>query len=84
MAKKRSLGGSEFEDIRTSFVISGGGGASITKLEKPERKPYSESTYGFSHLLITKDKLTLHHLDPAQKQLHAFTRNLAGKVEIIT
>ncbi len=56
----------------------------ITKLKKPERKPYSESTYGFSHLLVTKDKLTLRHLDPAQKQLHAFTRNLAGKVEIIT
>jgi len=75
-----------------------GGGASITKLKKPERKPYSEteyaahffhrhwrqSTYGFSHLLVTKDQLTLRHLDPAQKQLHAFTRNLAGKVDIIT
>ena len=88
----------EFEGVSTSFVVSGGGGASITKLKKPERKPYSEteyaahcfhrhwgqSTYGFSHLLVTKDKLTLRHLDPAQKQLHAFTRNLAGKVDIIT
>ncbi len=74
----------EFESVRTSFVVSGGGGASITKLKKPERKPYSESTYGFSHLLVTKDKLTLRHIDPAQKQLHAFTRNLAGKVDIIT
>jgi hypothetical protein len=74
----------EFENVRTSFVVSGGGGASITKLKKPERKPYSESTYGFSHLLVTKDQLTLRHIDPAQKQLHAFTRNLAGKVEIIS
>jgi len=74
----------EFEGVSTSFVVSGGGGASITKLKKPERKPYSESTYGFSHLLVTKDKLTLRHIDPAQKQLHAFTRNLAGKVSIIT
>jgi hypothetical protein len=61
-----------------------GGGASITKLKKPECKPYSESTYGFSHLLVTKDKLTLRHIDPAQEQPHAFTRNLAGKVDIIT
>ena len=88
----------EFEGVRTSFVVSGGGGASITKLKKPERKPCSEteyaahffhrhwrqSTYGFSHMLVTKDKLTLRHIDPAQKQLHDFTRNLAGKVEIIT
>jgi tartrate-resistant acid phosphatase type 5 len=74
----------EFEGVSTSFVVSGGGGASITKLKKPERKPYSESTYGFSHLLVTKDKLTLRHIDPAQKQLHAFNRNLAGKVSIIT
>jgi tartrate-resistant acid phosphatase type 5 len=88
----------EFEGVSTSFVVSGGGGTSITKLKKPERKPYSEteyaahffhrhwrqSTYGFSHLLVTKDKLTLRHIDPAQKQLHAFTRNLAGKVDIIT
>ena len=34
--------------------------------------------------LVTKDKLTVRHLDLAQKQLHAFTRNLAGKVDIIT
>ena len=74
----------EFEGVGTSFVVSGGGGAAITKLKKPERKPWSESTYGFSHLLVTKDKLTLRHLDPAQKQLHAFTRNLAGRVDIIT
>jgi hypothetical protein len=37
-----------------------------------------------SHLLATKDKPTLRHIAPAQKQLHAFTRNLAGKVEIVT
>ena len=74
----------EFEGVSTSFVVSGGGGAAITKLKKPERKPYSESTCGFSHLLVTKDQLTLRHIDPAQKQLHAFTRNLAGKVSIIT
>jgi hypothetical protein len=31
----------------------------------------------------SRGALTLRHIDPAQKQLHAFTRNLAGKVEII-
>lgn len=74
----------EFEGVNTSFVVSGGGGASITKLKKPDRKIYSETTHGFSHLAVTKEKLVLRHVDPAQKQLHSFSRNLAGKVEIMT
>ncbi len=74
----------EFAGIGTSFVVSGGGGASITKLKKPERKPFSESTYGFSHLLVTKEKLVVRHINPLQRQLHAFSRTLAGKVDIIT
>lgn len=74
----------EFEGVSTSFVVSGGGGASITKLKKPDRKIYSESTYGFSHLSITKDKLVLRHIDPAQKQLHAFSRTPTGTVEILS
>jgi hypothetical protein len=73
----------EFEGVNTSFVVSGGGGASITKLKKPDRRIFSESSYGFSHLAITKDKLVLRHIDPAQKQLHAFSRTPSGAVEII-
>lgn len=72
----------EFEGISTSFVVSGGGGASITKLKKPERKIYSESTHGFTHLTVAKDKFVLRHINPEQKQLHAFTRTLAGAVTI--
>ena len=74
----------EFEGVSTSFVVSGGGGASITALKKPDRKVYSESTYGFSHLQVTREKILVRHIDLAQKQLHAFRRDLAGKVEIIT
>ncbi len=74
----------EFEGVSTSFVVSGGGGASITKLKKPERKIFSESTYGFSHLTVTKEKLVLRHINPEQKQPHAFSRDLTGKVEILS
>ena len=56
----------------------------ITRVKQPERKPYSEFTYGFSHLLVTREKLTVRHIDPAQKQLHVFSRNLTGKMDIIT
>lgn len=74
----------EFEGVSTSFVVSGGGGASITQLKKPERKPYSESSYGFSHLTVTKDKLVLRHLNEEQKQLHAFSRAPDGSVKILS
>ncbi|HSI14344.1 MAG TPA: metallophosphoesterase [Chthoniobacter sp.] len=74
----------EFEGVNTSFVVSGGGGASITKIKTPDRKIYSEMTNGFSHLVVTKEKLIVRHLSPEQKQLHAFSRDLAGKVEILT
>ena len=73
----------EFEGIGTSFVVSGGGGASITKLKKPDRKIYSESTHGFSHLMVSKDELVLRHINPEQQQLHAFRRDQTGAVEIM-
>jgi tartrate-resistant acid phosphatase type 5 len=73
----------EFDGVTTSFVVSGGGGASISKLKKPDRKIYSQSINGFSHLTVTKEQLVVRHLDSAQKQLHAFSRNPAGKVTIL-
>jgi hypothetical protein len=72
----------EFEGLRTSFVVSGGGGARITDLKKPERGPYSQSIYGFSHLQVSREKFTVRHLDPNLKQLHFFSRTPDGKVQL--
>jgi tartrate-resistant acid phosphatase type 5 len=74
----------EFDGISTSFVVSGGGGAGLTKLSKPERKLYSASVHGFTHLQINREKLIVRHIDPTLAQLHAFRRDLAGRVEILT
>lgn len=73
----------EFGGISTSFVVSGGGGAGLTKLKRPERKLYSESVHGFTHLQVNREKLIVRHIDPNTRQLHAFRRDLSGRIEIL-
>jgi hypothetical protein len=73
----------EFEGLPTSFVVSGGGGARVTELKTPERGPFSRSTYGFTHLQVSRERFVVRHLDPNLGQLHAFSRRPGGKVEVI-
>ncbi len=80
----------EFENHPTSFVISGGGGARVRVGEGGEAKggvlkhgPFLKTVYGFSHLEINKDRIITRHLDANRKQIHAFSKTTAGKVEIL-
>ena len=75
----------EFEGHPTSFLLSGGGGADLYDLKVPprERGPYAEKVFGFSHLAVTREKLTLRHLDSDARILHGFTKDLRGKVTIL-
>ncbi len=70
----------EFDGASTSFVISGGGGAHVTKLTKPRRGLFSQSVNGFSHLQVSPEKLTVRHIDPQGQVLHAFSRTPDGRV----
>jgi tartrate-resistant acid phosphatase type 5 len=74
----------EFDGHPTSFLLSGGGGADLynLKIQQSARGPYAEKIYGFSHVSVTKEKMTLRHLDSDGKLLHAFTRTPEGKVSI--
>jgi hypothetical protein len=74
----------EFENHPTSFVLSGGGGARIREIKEIKHGPFGEGVYGFSHLQVNKDTLTVRHLDANRKQLHAFRKTTAGKVEIVS
>ncbi len=74
----------EFDDVCTSFVISGGGGGHITKLKKPDRGPFSQSVNGFTHLQVSRERIVVRHIDPQGRQLHAFSKTPAGHVEIVT
>jgi hypothetical protein len=73
----------EFAGLRTSFVLSGGGGAKLYEMKPSERGPYSEAVYGFTHLQVSREKFVVRHLDPNQKQVHAFSKTPDGKIEII-
>jgi hypothetical protein len=76
----------EFEGHPTSFVLSGGGGADLytLKIGETQRGPYASKVYGFSHLQIAPDKLTLLHLDPDGRLVHGFTKTPAGEVRMLS
>jgi tartrate-resistant acid phosphatase type 5 len=76
----------EFEGHPTSHFLSGGGGADLydLKVDPSKRGPYAQKVYGFSHLSVTNEKMTLRHLDSNGQILHAFTKTPDGKVFITT
>lgn len=67
----------EFDGHPTSFVISGGGGA---RIREPGhlRGPFSQGTYGFTHLEVTAERFIVRHVDPSRKVLHAFAKTTDG------
>jgi hypothetical protein len=75
----------EFSGHPTSFFLSGGGGADLynLKIQETQRGPYAQKVYGFSHLSVTREKLTLRHLDSDGKVLHAFSRTPEGTVSVL-
>lgn len=73
----------EFDGLRTSFVVSGGGGAGLREMRKT-RGPFGRSIHGFTHLEVSREKFIVRHLDPQQNQLHAFSRTPAGQIEILS
>lgn len=73
----------EFEGLRTSFVLSGGGGQSLHDV-KPADHAFGAKVHGFTHLQVTKEKFTVRHLDADRKQVHAFTKTPDGKIEFLS
>jgi tartrate-resistant acid phosphatase type 5 len=74
----------EFEGHPTSFFLSGGGGADLYDFKKDpaQRGPYGQKVYGFSHLSVTREQLTLRHLDSEGRLVHAFSKTPAGKITL--
>lgn len=75
----------EFQGHPTSYFMSGGGGASLydLKIEPSQRGPYAQKVYGFSHLAVTPEQITLRHLNSNGEVIHAFTKNPAGTIGIL-
>lgn len=75
----------EFDGHPTSFVISGGGGAELVNWSVPPEKrgPFGGRVIGFTHMEMSKEAVTLRHVGPDAKQLHAFRKTPDGKMTIL-
>lgn len=73
----------ELEGLKTSFIVSGAGGARVRELKSKRPVPFAKDVHGFSHLQIGPGRLLLRHLDANGRQIHAFSKAPGGKVTIL-
>ncbi len=67
----------ELEGLKTSFVVSGGGGAGIRKPKDEIRNGSSfYGVHGYTHLFLTGDRLHVRHIDMNEKRVHAFSKGV--------
>jgi tartrate-resistant acid phosphatase type 5 len=71
------------DGFKTSFVVSGAGGASLYEVD-PSNRGFSQAILGFNHIHVTDDKMTVQFIDAEGRCLHAFQRTLKGKVKILS
>jgi hypothetical protein len=67
----------ELEGLRTSFVISGGGGAGIRAGYEARKGAVIKATHGFTHLSIRENRLHVRHLESSGQLFHAFSKGVA-------
>ncbi len=72
----------ELPNYKESFLLVGGGGASVRPMRLDQRGPFSKSTHGFADLNFTAEKATVRLIGPDAKPLHEFTRTREGVVEM--
>ena len=66
----------ELKGLKTSFVISGGGGARLHSHGELREGATVLDVHGFSHITIARNRLHLRHVDPNGKILHAFSKGV--------
>ena len=67
----------ELAGQKTSFVLSGGGGARARELKNTTRQmPFGTAVNGFSHLQINAQRAVVRHLDANGKQYHALEKSV--------
>lgn len=76
----------EFEGHPTSFVVSGGGGATL-KVTKGNRSAafnrFGQGVHGFTHMEVNEGRLVIRHVGTDGAQLHAFAKTPEGKIELL-
>jgi tartrate-resistant acid phosphatase type 5 len=73
----------ELDGLRTSFVISGGGGARTRRLRRTDRAArFSKDVYGFTHIQVLPDRLVFAHHGIEGELLHRFEKRADGSVAV--
>jgi hypothetical protein len=73
----------QVEGHNPSFVVSGAGGASLYDIKTSERG-FAQKVLGFTHLYVTRETIHVQFIDAEGKLLHAFRRNRAGQVSLVS
>ena len=68
-------------DYSASFLVSGGGGAKSYETKLSDRG-FSKTIYGFNHIHVNDERIKVQIIDADGECLHAFTRDMSGKMEI--
>ncbi|WP_264514147.1 metallophosphoesterase [Luteolibacter rhizosphaerae] len=71
----------QIKDYKPCFLVSGGGGASTYETEKSERG-FSKEVFGFNHIHVDDERITVQLLDMDGNCMHAFERSRAGRVKV--
>lgn len=66
----------EMEGLKTSFVISGGGGARLYSHQAVRKNSFINDVHGFSHLSFRGKRLYLTHLNANRKVVHSFSKGV--------
>lgn len=66
----------ELEGHKTSFVVSGGGGALLYENKAPRKGSVVKEVYGFTHLSLRENRLHLRHIAEDGNVVHAFSKGV--------
>lgn len=72
----------ELQGKKTTFIVSGGGGARVRKVSDERKMPFGKDVHGFSHLSASRDRLVVRHLDVEGNVVHAFAKLADGTVKL--
>jgi len=73
----------EMPGMKTTFILVGGGGATVRTMRNDRRGPFSKSIYGFTDLRVTSEQVMVKFIGTDGQTLHAFERTKAGEVRVI-
>ncbi len=71
------------EGYKSSFVVSGGGGAMLYPMKDSKRGFVTNQHLGFNHIYVTPEEFHVQFIDPGGDCLHHFRRDQAGKVTVL-